>query len=102
MGQILRSKIMPSGKVLFQVELTPEEAKNLRNHAKKIHLFSENLCSHEAKVISRGAKHGAKSIIIPLSLKSRTNPKITEISYQKIETNKKIFYIATAKKDPLT
>ncbi len=102
MGQILKTKIMPSGKIVFHLELTTEEAKNLKNHAKKIHLFSENLCTHDAKIISRGVNYEAKSVAIPLSLKSRTNSKITEIAYQKIETNTKIFYIATAKKDPLT
>ena len=101
MGQILRTKTMPSGKVIIYLELTIKEAQNLKNHAKRICIFSENLCTHEAKVISKGNKHEVKSVAIPLSLKSRSNPKLTEIAYQKIETNKKIFYIATAKKDPL-
>jgi hypothetical protein len=102
MGQILRTKTLPSGKIIFYLELTMQETRELKNHAKKIHLFSENLCVHEAKIISRGVKHGAKSVAIPLSLKSRFNPKLTEMAYQKIETDKKIFYIATAKKDPLS
>lgn len=102
MAQILKTKNMPSGKVILHLELTREEAQRLKNHAKKIHLFSENLCLHEAKLMQRGANHSAKSVEIPLSLKSRSNPKITEISYQKIETDKKVFYIATAKKDPLS
>jgi len=102
MGQILRTKTMPSGKVIFYIELTTEEAQNLKNHAKKIHLFSENLCTHEARIISKGIRHENKSVAIPLSLRSRFNPKITEIAYQKIEVGTKIFYIATAKKDPLT
>ena len=102
MGQILRTKSLPSGKVIFYLELTTKEAQNLKNHAKKIRIFSENLCTHEARVISKGVNHEAKSVAIPLSLKSRFNPKLTEIAYQKIETDTKIFYIATAKKDPLT
>ena len=102
MGQILRTKTLPSGKVMFYLELTRQEAQGLKNHAKKIHLFSENLCTHEAKVISKGVKYETKSAIIPLSLRSRFNPKITEIAYQKISTEKKTFYIATAKKDPLS
>ena len=36
MGQILKTKIMPSGKIVLHLELTTEEAKNLKNHAKKI------------------------------------------------------------------
>ena len=102
MGQILRTKTMPSGKVIFYLKLTIKEAQNLKNHAKKIHIFSENLCTHKAKVISKGVNHETKSVAVPLSLKSRFNPKLTEIAYQKIETDTKIFYIATAKKDPLT
>lgn len=101
MGQILKTKITSSGKVIFYLELTTKEAQNLKNHAKKIRIFSENLCTHEAKIISKGVNHEAKSVVIPLSLKSRLNPKLTEIAYQKIETDKKTFYIATAKKDPL-
>jgi len=101
MGQILRSKVLPSGKVILNIELTPKEAMNLKNHAKKIHLFSENLCTHDAKIISKGVNKETKSVEIPLGLKSRNNPKITEISYQKIEAGKKIFYVAIAKKDML-
>ncbi len=101
MGEILRSKTTPSGKVILYLELTIKEAQSLKNHAKRIRVFSENLCVHEAKIISKGVNHEAKSVAIPLSLKSRFNPKLTEIAYQKIETDKKTFYIATAKKDPL-
>ncbi len=101
MGQILRTKTMPSGKVIFYLELTTTEAQSLKNHGKKIRIFSENLCTHEARVVSKGVNHETKSVVIPLSLKSRLNPKLTEIAYQKIETETKIFYIATAKKDPL-
>ena len=101
MGQILRTKTMPSGKIIIYLELTTNEALNLKNHAKKVRIFSENLCIHEAKVMSRGMNHEAKSVTVPLSLKSKCNPKLTEIAYQKIETDTKIFYIATATKDPL-
>jgi len=101
MGQILKTKIMPSNKIHIYLELSPEEAQNLKNHAKKIHIFSENLCTHQTKIIQRGAKMGAKYVSVPLSLKSRKRPKLSEILYQKIETKTKTFYIATAKKDPL-
>jgi len=102
MGQILRTKLTPSKKILIFLELTTEEAQNLRNHTKKIHLFSENLCTHEAKLIQRGAKMGAKYVSIPLSLKSRRKPKLSEVAYQKIETKSKTLYIATVTKDPLS
>lgn len=101
MGQILKTKISQHGKIIFHLELTLEEAQHLKNHSKKIYLFSENLCIHEAQIIERGAKHGAKSVKIPLSLKTRKNSRFSEISYQKIETKSKTFYIAVATKDPL-
>ena len=99
MGQILRTKTLSSGKVIFYLELNTKEAQELKNHAKRIHLFSENLCTHNTKIIEKGTKYGVKSVIIPLSLKSRSSPKLTEITYQKIETNTKIFYIMIGKKD---
>jgi hypothetical protein len=101
MGQILKTKTSSSGKIIFHLKLTLKEARQLKSHAKKIYIFSENLCVHHAKVISKGAKFGAKSVTIPLSLKSRKKSKFTEVIYQKIETNTKIFYISTVKKDPL-
>ncbi|NPE26661.1 hypothetical protein HNV12_01500 [Methanococcoides sp. SA1] len=101
MGEILKTKVMPSNKIRIFLKLTEKEAKNLKNHAKKIHLFSENLCIHQTNIIQRGAKMGAKYVAVPLILKSRKKPKLSEISYQKIETQNKVFYIAIAKKDPL-
>ena len=102
MGQILKTKTTPSGKVILYLELTIKEAQTLKSHTKKVRVFSENLCTHNAKIISKGVNHEAKSVAIPLSLRSRFNPRLTEIAYQKIETDRKIFYIATAKKDLLT
>lgn len=101
MGQILKTKTSQHGKIILHLKLTLKEAQHLKNHSKKIYLFSENLCVHEAEVIERGAKYGAKSVKIPLSLRTRKNTKFSEIAYQKIETDSKTFYIAVIKKDPL-
>lgn len=102
MGQIIRTKTSPDGKIIFHIELTGEEAMSLKNHSKRIHMFSENLCAHDANVIERGAKMGAKYVSIPLSLKSRKKAKFSEVTYQRIKSGSKIFYIAVAKKDPLS
>ena len=101
MGQILRTKTMPHGKVIVNLELSLNEVIQLKNHAKKVHLFSENLFLHDTKVIEKGVNKGSKSVNIPLSLKSRKKSKFSEVSYQKIETKEKIFYVAIAKKDLL-
>lgn len=101
MGQILRTKTLPHGKVVIDLELSFDEALQLKNHAKKIHLFSENLCCHKACVVEKGVNLGSKSVLIPLSLKSRSKINFSEVAYQKLETDSKIFYIAVAKKDLL-
>jgi len=101
MGQILKTKTLPSGKVIFHLELTTEEAQKLKNHTKRIHCFSENLCTHDAKVVGKGVKYGVKSVVIPLSLRSRFNAKLTKLSYQKVETDARTFYLITGEKDPL-
>ncbi|MCK4650161.1 hypothetical protein KAT36_02920 [Candidatus Pacearchaeota archaeon] len=98
MGQILETKIISPNKIHIFLELTSKEAQTLKNHAKKIHIFSENLCTHETEIIQRGAKMGTQYVLIPLSLKSRNKPRLSEILYQKIETKTKTFYIAIAKK----
>jgi hypothetical protein len=102
MGEIIRTKTTPQNKIKLYIKLSTTEAKTLKNHAKKIHIFSENLCTHETKIIQRGAKNGAKYAMIPLSLKTRKKPKFSKITYQKLETKNKTFYIATAEKDPLS
>lgn len=101
MGQILKTKTSQHGKIIFHLKLTLKEAQYLKNHSKNIHLFSENLCIHEAEIVEKGVKYGVKSVKIPLSLKTKKNSKFSEIAYQKIETDSKIFYIAVVKKDPL-
>ena len=101
MGQILRTKTLPHGKVIVNLELSLDEVLQLKNHTKKVHLFSENLFLHEAAVVEKGVNFGSKSVGIPLSLKSRRKSKFSEVTYQRIDVGKKIFYIAVAKKDPL-
>lgn len=102
MGQVLRTKTSLDGKIIFYIELNGEEARSLKNHSKRVYLFSENLCNHDAAIIERGAKMGAKYVSIPLSLKSRKKTKFSEVAYQKIKSGSRVFYIAVAKKDPLS
>ena len=101
MGQILKTKTLPHGKVLVHLELSIPEVLQLKNHTKKVHLFSENLCLHDSTVVEKGVSKGVKTVVVPLSLRSRKRYNFSEISYQKVESDSKIFYIAIAKKDPL-
>ena len=88
MGEIVKTKNF-SDKTIYKIELTEEEARQLKNHVKNIHLFSAGLCNH------------AKYFTIPLSLKSRKRKRYSKVSYQKIETEDKVFFLCTVNKDPL-
>ena len=99
MGRIIKRKNLPSNKTIIHLELTKKEAQELKGHYKKIHLFSEDLCLHDTKLIERGTNNSAKYVLIPLILKERKHPRLSEIRYQKIETDSKIFYIAITKEE---
>ena len=100
MGEIIKTKTC-GDKIVYKVELTEQEAQQLKNHVTKVHMFSGNLCDHDSKMIERGAKGGAKYFSIPLSLKSRKRKRYSKVSYQKIETGNKVFFVCVVDKDPL-
>ena len=99
MGEVINTKTS-SDKIIYRIELTEGEARQLRNHVTNVHIFSENLCNFDSRIIERGVKGGAKYFVIPLGLKSRKK-KYSKVSYQKIETEDKIFFICVVEKDPL-
>ena len=98
MGQIIKIKNSPPDKTIVHLKMTQKEAQELKGHYKKIHLFSEDLCTHYAKLIERGTNNSTKYVLIPSILKERKCSRISKISYQKIKTDSKTFYIAIAKK----
>ena len=100
MGEIVRTRVC-EGKVVYYIELSEEEALQLKNHVTKVHLFTEDLCSHDTRIIQRGNKGGAKYFSIPLSLKSRKKKKYNQASYQKIEVGDKVFFVCVVDKDLL-
>ncbi len=100
MGEIIKTKTS-GDKIIYKIELSEEEAMQLKNHVKGVHMFSANLCDNDTNIIERGAKGGAKYFIIPLSLKSRKKKRYHKVSYQKIEFEDKIFFVYVVDKDPL-
>jgi hypothetical protein len=92
MGTIIGSKLN-NGNVFYKVLLTQEEALALKNSIKNVHIFAADLCNKEAKIIQRGKKGVTKYFTIPLSLRSRKKKFYRKISYQKLETKSKVFYI---------
>lgn len=101
MGQILKSKILSSGNVCLTVEFEGKEALQLKNFMKRVHLFSEDLFNYESHIVEKGINGGLKIVHIPTLLGIKRGQHFQEISYQKIETSTKIFYINVLKKDIL-
>lgn len=98
MGQIINSKTLPNKKVISKIILDQEEISNLKGHLKNIHIFNSDLCEHQAQINTRGNNGVTKYFRIPLSIRSRK--KNTGIlSYQKLETPAKLFYIYTLKEE---
>ena len=100
MGNVIKTKTF-SDKIVYKIELTEEEALQLKNHVTNVHMFVADLCKCETKIIERGAKRGAKYFAIPLNLKSRKKKRYSKVSYQKIETEDKVYFICIVDKDPL-
>ena len=99
MGTIVKTKNLSPTKITISFELTRKEAQALKGNCKNIHLFSEDLCVHYTETIERGVKKSAKYVLIPRILRKRKDSRLSEIQYQKIETDSKIFYIMVTEKE---
>jgi hypothetical protein len=101
MGEIINTK-NSSDKIICEILLNEKETFQLKSHFKNAYLFSPELCNLNAKIIERGHKKSTKYFLIPFNLRPKKTAKYHKISYNKIETDKKIFYICTAEKDFLS
>ncbi len=101
MGEVINSKSLSGNKVVYKIELEENEARLLRNRIHNVHLFNEELCKIDTQIIERGKSHGAKYFVVPKCLRTRKKNKIHRVSYQKIETKNKVFFICVANKNLL-
>ena len=101
MGKILNTKISKDNKFTIKILLKDTEAQILKNNYKNIHLFSEEICEHPTQILEKGTQKSAKYFFIPNSLKSRKKTRYSKITYQKIETQSKVFFIVVATKNLL-
>ncbi len=92
MGKIIHSKILPDNKFIYKLLIEPEELANLKGNLRNIYLFCADLCNKNAEINQRGNKGVTKYFKIPLSIRSRKKYYGT-LSYQKIETDTKVFYV---------
>ena len=98
MGKIINSKINPDKKVIFKVLTENDEVSNLRGHLRNVGLFSSDQCIHESQINTRGNNGVTKYFKIPLSIRSRKKQS-GNLSYQKISTPAKIYYIYILEKE---
>jgi hypothetical protein len=92
MGEIISSRLLGS-KVIYKILLDLEEAMNLKNALRNVHLFSEDYFFHEAKIIERGKGRSTKYFQIPFSLRFRKKKLYESVSYLKLETSLKTFFV---------
>ena len=97
MGTILSSKLKGEGKVVFELLLDYEEAKQLRGHMENIYVFSENTADVKTNISARGKNAATKYLLIPKDL--RKNIKLDkEILCQKMELKDKHVFIYCVEK----
>ena len=98
MGQIISTKNLPDKGVVHQILLDEDEISFLKGHLKNIHIFTEDFCKAESQINTRGNNGVTKYFKIPLNIRSRKKHN-GKLSYQRIETPSKIFYIYTLGRD---
>ncbi|MBD3313937.1 hypothetical protein GF345_05840 [Candidatus Woesearchaeota archaeon] len=92
MGNIISSRIRDDRKVVFEVAVDYDEAKQLQGHMDKIHLFSLHNSQLEANLSQRGKNEATKYFLIPRQLRDelKFNGKV---QCQRIESASKIMFI---------
>ncbi len=98
MGEIL-SKKAGENVVTYRIKIPIKEAIQLKNNMKKVHVFSSENFNWKTEILNRGNNGGAKYFHIPLGLKSRKKKRYSEISYQRMDLDKKTFYLLVASKN---
>lgn len=92
MGTILSSKMKDDGKVIFEVLVDYEEAKQLKGHMDNVHLFAEEIADIDANLSERGRSSATKYFLVPKKLrkKLRFDGKVT---CQRIDIRSKTIFI---------
>lgn len=92
MGDIISSKIRDDGKVVFEIVVDYDEAKQLMGHMDKIRIFSENTPAHEARMCQRGRNEATKYFLIPKHLRGNLKLRSNALCH-KIDAKSKLLFI---------
>lgn len=92
MGTIINSRLL-NNNILYKILLNQEEVLTLKNSIKNIHIFAADLCDQSTNLIKKGKNGVTVYFKIPFSLRYRKKKYFKKISYQKLETESKVFYV---------
>jgi len=101
MGNILSTVVLKNNKIKFKVMLDESEAESLKGSMKNIHMFSENLCEEDARIVQKGAKGATKYFLLPkhfgydMSKESKRHLAGKKFLCQKIDSPSKVIFIYT-------
>jgi hypothetical protein len=101
MGEIISSKELTNGNIIYKIILEDYEALSLKNAINNINLFSSDLFNNENFIMKRGNEGVTKYFEIPFNLRFRKKKFHNRLTIQKLETYSKTFYIYVIKKDKL-
>lgn len=97
MGTILSSRMKDDGKVIFEVSLDYDEAKQLKGFMDDVHIFSENVADIRTKISTRGKNDATKYFLVPRELRKKLNFN-SDISCQKIDLKTKTIFVYVVEK----
>ena len=92
MGNIISSRLRDDGKVVFEVAVDYDEAKQLHGHMDKVFLFSENNAQIESNLSKRGKNEATKYFLVPKQLRHDLAFD-GKVQCQKVETSSRIMFI---------
>jgi hypothetical protein len=93
MGEIISSRVKEDGKVVFEVAVGYEEARQLKGHLNKVHIFSEDVADVQSNIAQRGKNEATKYFLIPKELRKNMKIGNMPVGCQVIETNSKCIFI---------
>jgi hypothetical protein len=92
MGSILSSKVLPDGKVIYEISIDREEALQLKGKLDKIHIISEDAADIKTRISLRGKNDSTKYFLVPKEYREDIT-KSKDIFCQKVDTRAKSIYV---------
>jgi hypothetical protein len=96
MGNIISTRITKENEIVFEVEVSYEEALKLQGNIKNVYLFSEDASEVKTNFSQRGANESTKYFLIPKELRGNLEFD-REVVCQKIDTENKSIFIFLVK-----